>query len=265
MNEIDRNKKTYHSSRQAVFIKKRLVAVGVICIWILIWKGISLWIDQELLIPSPEKVFLRLASLTFTSEFWMTALVSVLRISVGFVAGAAIGVILAILTSLSSIAYTFFQPVLSIIKATPVASFIILTLVWMKSGHIPAFISFLMVFPIIWGNVFKGIHQTDPHLLEMARVYRLNRKQIVKSIYFHSVLPYFTSAATTSMGLAWKAGIAAEVLSTPQFSIGGAIHSAKIYLETVDLFAWSIVVILMSVFLEYIMMRIIRKLERRQL
>lgn len=233
-----------------VKIKRLLTNISVILIWILIWEGISLLINEELLVAPPAKVLFKIISLTGTITFWQITATSVYRITIGFLTGIITGTLFAILTCASPIIYAFFKPILSIVKATPVVSFIILALVWIQGGKIPAFISFLMVFPIIWGNVSKGITQTDKNLLDMAKVYHLTKPQIFKKIYLNSVLPYFAAAATTSMGLAWKAGIAAEVLATPQFAVGTSIYDAKIYLETVDLFAWSIIVIIMSVILE---------------
>lgn len=242
--------------------KKLLINSCVILIWILIWKGISLLINQELLVAPPEKVLSKIISLAGTTDFWRITAISIYRITVGFLIGAISGTLFAVITCSSPIIYAFFKPVLSMIKATPVVSFIILALVWIQGGKIPAFISFLMVFPIIWGNVSKGIAQTDRNLLDMAKVYHLTKTSIFTKIYLNSVLPYFAAAATTSMGLAWKAGIAAEVLATPRFAIGTSIYDAKIYLETVDLFAWSIIVIIMSVLLEKLVAVLLNTVER---
>lgn len=247
-------------SKHPALLKKTLFRVFVLLIWILVWAGISLWVDQELLVPSPVQVFSRIFVLVRTASFWQITAVTVARISIGFVSGSVAGVLFAVLTSVSPVVHAFFKPILSIVKATPVASFIILALVWIKGGQIPAFISFLMVFPIVWGNVVKGIDQTDRKLLEMAKVYHLRKIDILKKIYVNSVLPFFVPAAMTSMGLAWKAGIAAEVLSVPQFAIGTAIYNAKIYLETIDLFAWSIIVIVISVLLEKIVVTLLHRM-----
>lgn len=230
--------------------KNFLVKTAVIVFWIIIWEIISKIVGIEFLVPSVPKVALALYELVADLIFWQIAFTSIYRILAGFILGSIAGCILAVLTAKSKIVYEFFIPVLSIIKATPIVSFIILALVWIKGGNIPSFISFLMVLPIVWGNVYKGITQTDYKLLEMAKIYKLPGKIILKDIYLHSVLPYFGAAATTSMGLAWKAGIAAEVIATPGFSIGAKIYDSKIYLETPQLFAWSIVVIILSVILE---------------
>lgn len=246
--------------KHSALFKKILFPALVVLFWILVWEGISLRVDQELLVPSPVQVFSRIFILIGTASFWQITATTVARISIGFLSGSAAGVLFAVLTSISPVVLAFFKPILSIVKATPVASFIILALVWIKGGQIPAFISFLMVFPIVWGNVVKGIDQTDKKLLEMAKVYHIKKIDIFKKIYLNSVLPFFVPAAMTSMGLAWKAGIAAEVLSVPQFAIGTAIYNAKIYLETIDLFAWSIVVIIISVILEKIVVTLLQKM-----
>lgn len=236
--------------KQPILSKKTLVRVFVVIVWIILWEGISLWVDQELLVPSPILVFTRIFQLVQTAMFWQITATTVVRITIGFLLGTFAGVLFAVLTTLSPAVHAFFSPILDIIKATPVASFIILALVWIKGWQIPSFITFLMVFPLIWGNVVKGITQTDPKLLEMAKVYHVKRAGIVRKIYVNSVLPYFIPAVMTSMGFAWKAGIAAEVLAVPRFAIGTEIADARLYLEHVDLFAWSIVIIVISVLLE---------------
>jgi NitT/TauT family transport system permease protein len=120
-----------------------------------------------------------------------------------------------------------------------------------------------MVTPIVWGNVTSGIQKTDKRLLEMAHSYRFGSVKTVRRVYIPSVMPYFTAACTTGLGLAWKAGIAAEVLANTKLSIGGQIYNSKIYIETADLFAWTVVVIIMSVILEWLMMRFVKTVGRK--
>jgi NitT/TauT family transport system permease protein len=134
--------------------------------------------------------------------------------------------------------------------------------VWLATGDIPIFISFLMVVPLIWANVHTGIAGTDTQLLEMAKVYRFSPARKIGYLYVPSVMPYFTAACSTGLGFAWKSGIAAEVIALPALAIGKQIYNAKIYLETVDLFAWTIAVILLSVLLERTALWGLGKLER---
>ena len=161
-----------------------------------------------------------------------------------------LGVLLGFLTARYRVLHDILSPLLSVIKATPVASFIILALVWITRSGLPAFISGLMVMPILWSNIEEGILHIDKELLEMAQVFRLPRTKIIGKIVIPSVLPYFAAALRTSLGLAWKAGIAAEVLATPKGTIGQSLFDAKVLLETTDLFAWTLTVILLSIVLE---------------
>lgn len=242
---------------------KLLKGVLITVFWILIWYIAYLIVDQDLLIVSPIDVVNRLFSLCGTSEFYRITGSSMLRIVIGFLEGVIVGTLLAILTSFLPIADSLFRPLINIIKATPVASFIILALVWMRTGDVPSFISFLMVLPIIWGNVTQGIIKTDKNLLQMANVYNLDKMKKIKKIYIPSVTPYFFAACNTSLGLAWKAGIAAEVIACTSFSIGQQIYTSKQYLDTVDLFAWTLVVILLSIILEKLMVYGMNKLSKK--
>ncbi len=236
--------------------KNVLGKVIVFALWITIWQILYKIVGQEILIVSPVQVLEKLLSLGVTGEFWLSVGGSILRITAGYLIALFAGGVLAVLTSFVRVIESFLRPMLSIVKATPVASFIILALVWIATGQVPVFATFLMVLPLVWGNVSEGIKNTDGKLLEMAKVFGLKTPAKIKRIYIPSVLPYFMAAATTGMGLAWKAGIAAEVLCRPELSIGKALYNSKIYLETPDLFAWTAVVILMSIVLEKVFVRL---------
>ena len=151
--------------------------------------------------------------------------------------------------------------IIRVIRATPVASFSLLVILWVVTGWVPVVVSGLMVLPVVWGNVSRGIAQTDPLLLEAARAYRFSRWKTVRLVYAPSVLPYFASACHTSLGLAWKAGVAAEVLCQPRLAIGTQVYFSKIYLETPALFAWTLVVLILSFLLERALGSLLVRLE----
>ena len=120
----------------------------------------------------------------------------------------------------------------------------------------------LMVVPAVWGNVEKGIRETDAGLLEMAKVYRLGWWKTLVRVRIPSVMPYFLAAATTGLGFAWKSGIAAEVICRPAMSIGRQLQDAKVYLETPEVFAWTAVVVALSMVLEKGLLLAVRRLKR---
>ena len=158
-------------------------------------------------------------------------------------------------------------PVVAVVKATPVASFIILVLIWVPSRNLSVVISFLMVFPIMYTNALHGIRSTDRQLLEMAQVFRIPRLRRVRYIYLSQMLPDLQAGFSLSLGLCWKAGIAAEVIGIPDGSIGEKLYQAKVYLETPDLFAWTVIIVVLSVLFEkgflWLINRVVKHMERQ--
>ncbi|WP_186565263.1 ABC transporter permease [Lawsonibacter celer] len=230
--------------------------------WLGVWQLAALAVGKELLLPGPLAVGERLFALAGERAFWRSAGMSLGRIFGGFAAGVLLGCALAALSSVSQWADRLFSPAVKVIRATPVASFIVLVLLWAPTGRVPAIISALMVLPVLWGNVRRGITQTDPLLLEAARAYRFSRGRTLRLVYLPSVFPYFASGCSTGLGLAWKSGVAAEVLCQPALAIGTALYRAKITLETTSLFAWTIVVIALSFLLESVLGLLFRRLGR---
>ena len=243
------------STTRAKIVKNIFVAV----FWVAVWEAAALAVHKEVLVADPVTVLKRLGELACTGEFWISATASVGRILLGFMIAVVLGSIVACVTTKLELVKALFTPLAAGIKATPVASFIILALVWIDTGNIPTFTAFLMAFPVIWGNVHQGIQQVDTGLKEVAKVYRMPRVKCLTMLYIPSVMPFFSAACTTGLGLAWKAGIAAEVLCTPKNSIGKELYSAKIYLETPDVFAWTLVVIVLSFVIEKLLVYLIRK------
>lgn len=228
-----------------------------IIFWIGLWQ-LAAWLVElrvegrgnELLLPYPMTVLKALLRLAGEGTFWKTAVASVGRILCGMLAGVGVGVALAVLTSASRILDRLLSPGIRVVRATPVASFILLVLLWTGRNTVPAVISGLMVLPVVWENVSRGIAAADPQLLEMAKAYRFSGFKTIRLIYLPSLRPYFTAALTTAMGLAWKSGAAAEVLCLPKMAIGTQIYNSKLYLEIQDLFAWTVVVVSLSLILE---------------
>ncbi len=225
---------------------------GAICFafWMAVWYILSAALGRALVLPTPFAVFERLLSLLPTADFWLACLGSVLRIFVGLIAGILAGVLLASLCAVSKLMEAIFEPLVTVIKATPVASIIILMLFIMAKSAVPMVAALLMVIPIVFGNVKKGITSVPVDLSEVAEMYDFGFGKRMKYLVLPSVLPYFSAACRSALGLAWKAEIAAEVICYPKYSIGANLNNAKVYLESEELYAWTIVVIVISVLIE---------------
>ena len=241
-------------------MKKIVYIIVSIIFWIGLWYLIALLIKKPLLFPLPHMVLKRLGELIITAEFLKTTLFSLIRVILGICLSILLGVILGIICAKSTLFYNLIHPIVVVIKSTPVASFIILVMIFLQRNMVPIFISILMVFPIIWTNVLKGFENIDKDLLEICEVYKIPFLKKLKSLIIPSIIPYFISACLSSVGLAWKASIAAEILCVAPFSIGKMIYNSKLYLETTDLFAWTLTVIILSLILEFITSLLIKKL-----
>ena len=227
--------------------------------WVAAWHILALSVDNSLLLPAPVQVLRRMEEMMLTASFWQITAASIGRILLGLVSALILGVLLAVLTTASSAAEALVKPIMTVIQATPVASFAILVLIWLDRDYVPALICGMMVLPVVWSNVCAGIRETDAQLLELAKVYRLPRLRVLRRIYVPSVRPYFRAACSSGLGLGWKAGIAAEVLTVPKNSIGRMISESKLYLLTEDLFAWTLAVVLLSLLLQKIMLGLLKR------
>ena len=261
MTSIMQDKKNIHSRSSRITI--RILAVAF---WLLVWQIGSMWLGQEILLASPVSVARKLSELLVTQEFWIYVWFSFGRIIGGFLSALAIGALLAILSYRFETVKILFHPLVTAVKSTPVASFIILCLIWIPSRNLAVFISFLIVFPVIYANLLEGLQRTDEQLLEMADVFSIGKGKRALYIYLPQALPYLMTACSLGLGLCWKAGTAAEVIGVPEGSIGEKLYHAKIYLNTPDLFAWTLVIITISFLFEKCFLwglgRIIQWIER---
>jgi NitT/TauT family transport system permease protein len=226
--------------------------------WVAVWQLAATGMDNPLLLPTPVQVLRCWGMMAVTPAFWQTATVSIGRILMGVLSAVLLGTVLAVLTSKSRLLNTLIAPAMTAMQATPVASFTILVLIWVDRNYVPVLICGMMGLPIVWNSVSSGLRMTDPQLLEMAKVYRLAKPTVLWRIWIPSVMPFFRMACSSALGLGWKAGIAAEVLTVPKRSIGRMISDSKLYLLTEELFAWTLTVIVLSLLLQKIMLRLLK-------
>ncbi len=238
-------------------LKKLLYALPAPAFWLGVWQGCALLVDRsvggrgnELLLPYPASVLRALAGLAGTEEFWAAVLASLGRITLGLAGGLCLGGLLAVLTCASPWADRLLSPAVRVVRAAPVASFILLVLLWTGRAAVPGVIAALMVIPVVWDSLSQGIRAVDKGLLELARVCRFSPGKTAVLIYLPSLRPQLLAALTTAAGLAWKSGVAAEVLCLPEPALGQRIYYAKYNLEIPELFAWTAVTAGLSMLLE---------------
>ena len=214
--------------------------------WVAVWQIVAMAVGQGILLASPVDTLLRLAELVQTGGFWRSVLFTLGHILAGYALAAALGIALGTLASRYPPVADLLAPLLSAMRSVPVASFVIAALIWVPSRRLSVLICFVIVLPVVYAGALDGLRQIDPKLTEMARVFRMPRLNRLRCIELPAALPSLRSALSVAIGLAWKSGVAAEVIGIPGGSIGEKLYKAKVYLATPDLFAWTLAIVLIS-------------------
>lgn len=238
-------------------VRPLLRRLAVAAFWLAAWQLASVAVGSRVVLVGPAEVARRLAELVLEADFWVSVGLSLGRVATGFGLAVVAGVALAAWASRSRVVEGLLAPLVGAVKAAPVASFVVLLLMWVSSRRLSVAVSFLMAFPILYTNVLAGVRQTDPALLEMADVFGVSGWARVRTVYAAQVVPYLRAGLSLAMGLSWKSGIAAEVIGLPAPSIGIHLYDAKVYLDTPDLLAWTVVIVALSVGLEALLGRLL--------
>lgn len=241
-------------------MKKNIRRAVILLIWMILWQLASAAIHNKIIFVGPWEMAEALVFQVQTLEFWRTILSSFVRIAGGFLLAFLTGMTAASLAGRFALLRDFLEPPVALLQSVPVASFVILALIWIGSENLSVLITFLVVFPVIYRNVLEGIGQADRGLLEMAQVFRMSLWKKLWYIYRPALMPYVLAGCRVSLGMAWKSGVAAEVIGVPDCSIGEKLYMAKIYLSTAELFAWTFVVIVVSRLFEWLFLRLLELL-----
>ena len=241
--------------------RERLLALVV---WVIVWQLAAMTLGHGgLFLATPLQTLQALGLLLPTPAFWQRIAFSALRIVAGFVLAVVGGLALGAAGARWRTVRVLVDPVMQLIRAMPVASFVILALLWVSGSNLSVVVSFTHVLPVVYAGVVAGIADTDLQLLEMARVYRLSWTARLRYIWLPGIFPSFCESCIAAMGMCWKSGVSAEVIGLPDHSVGDALYRAKITLSTPDVFAWTLVIVLLSALLSAVAARLLRAVKRR--
>ncbi len=243
-------------------MKKKII---IIAGWLAAWQLLSVIIHNPILMAGPVETLRALAALLGTAEFGESLAFSFLRIVGGFLAGSAAGILLAYLADRKPVLRDILAPLVTVLKSVPVASFIILALIWFGSGALSFVISFLVVFPILYLNTLQGLQNLDGKLLEMAEVFHIPASSRLKYIVLPGIYPFLQSGFELALGMSWKSGVAAELIGQYKLSIGNQLYMDKITLDTAGVFAWTVVILLVSWLFEKLFLLLVRTVGRKTL
>lgn len=218
--------------------------------WLGVWALCALIVGKELILPGPWAVARRLLELVPTAMFWRSVGASVGRILAGFLWGSLLGMGLGVVTAASKWGDALLSPALRAVRTVPVVSFILLLFFSLPTHRVPTVVAGLMALPVVWRAARQGIAAADPRLLELSGAYRLGFGRKVWYVYLPTALPALYAGWETALGLAWKSGVAAEVLCQPKWGAGAQLQTAKAYLDAPGLFAWTAVIVVLSLCME---------------
>lgn len=224
----------------------------IIFIWLAIWEVASLLVHNDILLVGPIQTCIVLMRLVTTLEFWHSMGASLLRITIGTAIGCVTGILLAALSWRWNSIRAFLSPFVSVLKSIPVASFVILILIWFGNRNVSLIISLLVAFPILYVNTLSGLDALDQGMLEMAYVFKIPLSWKIRRIILPECYPAMSGGFSLAIGMGMKSGVAAEVIGQARYSLGNELYRSKIYLETADLLAWTIVIVLLSWIIERI-------------
>ena len=244
-------------SQQKINVFKKL---SVIIFWIIIWQLIALIVGKEVLFASPGKVILCLLDLIKDPLFITDITNSLYHILLGFFASLLLALVLSYLSVRIPLIYSLLSPLFTFIKSTPVAAFILMAFLIFGSQGLSSFICFLMALPILYTNITDGLLSVPKPMMDAARIYNMAENTRWRYIFLPHTIPYFLSGCSISLGLAWKSGIAAEVIGIARHSLGEHLYDAKLYLDTPQVFAVTLIIVFLSWICEKAIMYILKRI-----
>ena len=251
-----------HSITRLKF-KPRSLRLLAVLFWLLVWQLAALAVGQEFLLASPLKVLASLIKLLADGDTYQAALLSTLRILLGFLAGFVIALLLAAGSSSFSLIRALAAPPVALARSVPVASFVILAIILVSSRWLSTLIAFVIGFPVIYANVMEGLAARDRQLQEMAQVFQVPLGRRLVFLTLPQLAPYLRAGGVTALGLCWKSGVAAEVIGIPRGSIGEHLYMVKVNYLTADLFAWTAIIIGLSLLTTALLKRLMNLLFSR--
>ena len=231
---------------------RKLLGAMAVAGLLLIWQVTAGVIAKPLILPSPQVALAKLSLLVGTVEFWRHVAATFSRGLFAFGLSFGIAILAGVLASRFRVFEALLRPMIVCLRSTPSMSFILLALLWFRGAKVSVFVITLVVLPLLTQNVFEGIRSIDPELSEMVTLYQVKKNRLLFKFYLPSILPFLAAGISNGLGLTWKVSIAAEVLAYPTWGIGTQMDTARVYLQTDTVFAWTVVVIGIGLFFDYI-------------
>ncbi|MEO3860380.1 ABC transporter permease [Acrocarpospora sp. B8E8] len=206
-----------------------LSPVAVIVIWQV---ASSTGLLPPRLLAAPATIAATAADLVQSGVLPTAVGVSLQRVLLGFAAGAAAGILLALVAGLSRPGENAVDPLMQMLRALPFFGLIPLFILWFGIGETPKvlLVALAVSFPL-YLNTFAGIRGVDGKLAEVAHTLKLGRAALIRHIVLPGALPQTLVGLRQSLGVAWLALIVAEQVNATA-GLGYMINDAREFLRT---------------------------------
>lgn len=225
--------------------------IGV-AIFVLIWYIIALITDIEMILPTPGRTIKELWLLLQSKKFWLAVGGTSLRAIAGFLVALGVAAVLSVISYLCPPVGKIFAPIVVIARAVPTMSIILLAIIWLSAKTVPLLVSFLLVFPVLYGSFSSALNDVDKRLIDISKAFEVPLLRKIFKMYLPYVAPSALDAIRSGISLSIKVTIAGEVLAQTSSSMGINMQISRAYLDTPALLAWTIVAILLGYFAESI-------------
>lgn len=252
------NLKDNTKSRRSIFKKDKLEVTLSCVILLFLWQVIALLIKNDIYLPTIGQTFKSLTEIMSQERFYLDVLFSIGRSLVSFTVALLLAIIIGVLAYISAMVRNFFKPLNTLAQSIPMMILVVLTLIWFDKDSAPFIVGFMITFPILYESILGAMIDVDKGLIEMTNVYKINLKDKILKIYFPSINFRLASIIASTISLAFKIVIAGEVYGQPNYGIGTMIQVEKINFNTSGIFAWLVIIVLISVLLDIMQKKILR-------
>lgn len=234
--------------------RKWVKRICIFLFWILAWEVLALAVANAIVLASPSQVLMYFIENGTKKEVWFSISASFFRILLGFLLAFCSGIFIGIMNYKVNFLRELIEPLLAAIKAVPVAAVTVLLLLWFSSQSLSVVLCFIIVLPNVYEQMMAGLQNMDKEKLALANCYGLSWWRKMITIYRTNVVPYLYSSMKICVGLSFKSAVAAEIIATPAKTIGERLYFAKIHLDTSGLFAWTLIIVFLSIATEKILL-----------
>lgn len=218
--------------------------------YFILWQGIAMMVNQSIILPSFLDVLNRLVYILSDSSFYNHLFITLFRVVLGTLSAFILSFIFAILSYDFKWVEQALKPLVLVSKTIPNITYILLVLIWFSREMSVFFVTLLILFPVLYTQISTGLFGINPEHLEVLKLYpETYFHRLIKVIIPLIKIPLF-EGLKGALSLGFKVGVMAEILGQVQPGLGYLMHIARMNFETVDLFAYTAIMILVVVIIE---------------